>query len=140
MTVPSALSRPTGVPLHHRAAAVVAVAAARALALLPPRQLRRALLVLRRGARPADRAQAQAARDAVCAANLTCAAPRGCLPRSLASALLCRMWGVWPTWCTGARVAPPFGAHAWIEVDGGLIGEDVPDDYFSRLVVVGPRG
>jgi hypothetical protein len=33
---------------------------------------------------------------------------------------------------------PPFAAHAWIEVDGHPVGEGVPDDYFSRLVVVAP--
>ncbi|TDD91267.1 lasso peptide biosynthesis B2 protein [Saccharopolyspora karakumensis] len=138
MTTPSAINRPTGVPFGRRAAATFAVAVAHLLALLPPHRLRKVLSLLRCGAAPATFQHAEDARNAVCAASLACAGPRGCLPRSLATALLCRLSGAWPTWCTGARKAPPFGAHAWVEVDGHLVGEEVPDDYFSRLVVIAP--
>ncbi|MFI9215008.1 lasso peptide biosynthesis B2 protein [Streptomyces werraensis] len=64
--------------------------------------------------------------------------PKGCLPRSLGAALLCRLRGTWPTWCAGVRVVPPFTAHAWIEAEGSLVGEGVPDGYFARLVTVEP--
>ncbi|MGP3966828.1 lasso peptide biosynthesis B2 protein [Streptomyces sp. 6N223] len=139
MTTPSALDRPAGVPFSHRLAALLVLPPAFALARLPPHRLRRVLLTLRRGASPAGAAQAQAARDAVCAVSLRCASPRGCLPRSLAAALMCRLWGTWPTWCTGVRALPPFAAHAWIEADGHLVGEgDVPHDYFRRLITVAP--
>ncbi len=74
----------------------------------------------------------------MCAASLRCAGPMGCLPRSLGTALLCRLRGTWPTWCTGVRVVPPFAAHAWVEVDGRPVHEGVPDDYFSRLITVAP--
>ncbi len=46
--------------------------------------------------------------------------------------------GTWPTWCAGVRVVPPFTAHAWIEAEGSLVGEGVPDGYFARLVTVEP--
>lgn len=140
MTTPSALNRPTGVPLARRIAARVTVLLGLVLSLLPPRHIRKALDVARRGARPATYEQAKAARDAVCAVSLRCAAPHGCLPRSLGAALLCRVCGTWPTWCTGVRVVPPFTAHAWVEVDGRPVDEGVPDDYFSRLMVVDPMG
>ena len=39
---------------------------------------------------------------------------------------------------TGVRVVPPFTAHAWIEADGHLVDEGVPDDYFTRLITVAP--
>ncbi|WP_260844853.1 lasso peptide biosynthesis B2 protein [Streptomyces sp. SLBN-31] len=62
----------------------------------------------------------------------------GCLPRTLGAALLCRLGGTWPTWCTVVRVVPPFTAHAWIEAEGHPVGEGVPEGYFARLVAVGP--
>ncbi|MFG1671383.1 lasso peptide biosynthesis B2 protein [Streptomyces sp. Y7] len=140
MTTPSALERPTGVPLRRRLAARLVLLPAVVLALLPPRRLRAVLGVLRRGAAPAGTAQAQRARDAMCAVSLRCTGPKGCLPRSLGAALLCRLLGTWPTWCAGVRVVPPFTAHAWIEAEGRPVGEDVPDGYFARLVAVEPTG
>lgn len=138
MSTPSAIERPCGVPLGHRLAARLVLVPAVVLSLLPPRRIRTVLGLLRRGAAPADAAQAQRARDAVCAVSLRCAGPKGCLPRSLGAALLCRLGGTWPTWCTGVRVVPPFTAHAWIEADGRPVGEDAPDGYFARLMSIGP--
>ncbi|GGU33485.1 lasso peptide biosynthesis B2 protein [Streptomyces violascens] len=138
MSTPSALVRPDGVPLAHRLGAHAVLPMARLLARLPPQHITAVLAVFRRRAVAATPGQAQAARDAVCAASLRCAGPQGCLPRSLGTALLCRLWGVWPTWCTGVRTVPPFAAHAWVEVDERPVGEGVPDDYFSRLLVVAP--
>ncbi|MFK8844144.1 lasso peptide biosynthesis B2 protein [Streptomyces sp. Ac-502] len=138
MTTPSALDRPTGVPLARRLAARLVLVPAVALSFLPPRRLRAVLGLVRRGAVPASATQAKHARDAMCAVSLRCAGPRGCLPRSLGAALLCRLGGSWPTWCTGVRVVPPFTAHAWIEVAGRPVDEGVPDDYFARLVTVAP--
>ncbi|MFF1377798.1 lasso peptide biosynthesis B2 protein [Streptomyces sp. NPDC058308] len=138
MTTPSALERPSGVPFGRRMAARVVLLPAVALSLLPPRRIRALLDVARRGARPATAAQAKDARDAMCAVSLRCAGPKGCLPRSLGAALLCRLGGSWPTWCTGVRVVPPFTAHAWIEADGRPVDEGVPDDYFTRLIAVAP--
>ncbi|KUH40357.1 MULTISPECIES: lasso peptide biosynthesis B2 protein [Streptomyces] len=138
MTTPSALERPEGVPFARRCAARLVLLPALALSLLPPRRIRGVLDLLRRGAAPASAAQAADARDAVCAVSLRCAGPKGCLPRSLGAALLCRLGGTWPTWCTGVRVVPPFTAHAWVEAEGRPVGEDAPDDYFTRLMAIGP--
>ncbi|TDD88198.1 lasso peptide biosynthesis B2 protein [Actinomadura rubrisoli] len=139
MTVPSALHRPPKGPLRRRAAARLAVVLARLVALLPPARIRSVLGLLSRGAAPATYDQAKAARDAVLAVSLACLGPRGCLPRSLATVLLCRMRGAWPSWCVGARVMPPFGAHAWVEAEGRLVDEDVPDGYLTPLITVPPR-
>src|SRR5690606_9659295 len=130
------LERPTGVPLGQRLAARLVLVPAVVLTLLPPRRIRTVLGVLRRGAVPATAVQAQAARDALCAVSLRCTGPKGCLPRSLGAALLCRLRGTWPTWCAGVRVVPPFTAHAWIEAEGHPVGEGLPDGYFARLVSV----
>lgn len=125
-------------PFARRAAARLAVALARLVALLPPHRIRQVFGVLRHGARPATHEQAETAREAVLAVSLACLGPKGCLPRSLAVVLLCRLRGTWPTWCAGVRVRPPFGAHAWVEVDGQPVGEGVPAGYFAKLVAVEP--
>ncbi|GAA3117694.1 lasso peptide biosynthesis B2 protein [Streptomyces echinatus] len=138
MTTPSALERPTGVPLARRLTARLVLLPAVAFALLPPRRIRAVLGFLRRGAAPSTTEQAQNARDAMCAVSLRCAGPKGCLPRSLGAVLLCRLGGTWPTWCTGVRVTPPFTAHAWIEAEGRPVGEGVPQGYFARLMAVDP--
>ncbi|MBM4792952.1 lasso peptide biosynthesis B2 protein [Streptomyces sioyaensis] len=138
MTTPSALERPTGVPFTRRLAARLVLLPAVALSFLPPHRVRAVLGLVRRGAAPASAGQAKNARDAMCAVSLRCAGPRGCLPRSLGAALLCRLGGSWPTWCTGVRVVPPFTAHAWIEVDARPVDEGVPDDYFTPLIAVAP--
>ncbi|CCK25644.1 hypothetical protein BN159_1265 [Streptomyces davaonensis JCM 4913] len=138
MTTPSAIERAHDVPFGHRLAARAVFLPAVALSLLPPRHLRRFLELLRRGAAPADEERAKRARDAMCAVSLRCAGPKGCLPRSLGAALVCRLGGTWPTWCTGVRVVPPFTAHAWIEVAGHPVDEGVSDAYFARLIAVEP--
>jgi hypothetical protein len=129
--------RPGSVPLPRRVLVRVVVGAARLLATQSPRRIRRVLGFLRRGAEPATVEQVRAARDAVTAVSLTCAAREGCVPRSLATILLCRLGGRWASWSVGARRIPPFGAHAWVEVDGIPVGEDeYPPDYFCAFLTV----
>ena len=134
MSVPEIVFyRPREVPLRQRILIRLVVPVARLLALQSPRRIRTMLSWLRRGAKPATFEQAKAARDAVVAVSLTCAGREGCLSRSLATVLLCRLRGRWVTWCVGARKLPPFGAHAWVEVNGKPVGEDYPDDYFRTF-------
>ncbi|GAB2877786.1 hypothetical protein GCM10027074_52350 [Streptomyces deserti] len=90
------------------------------------------LNAVRRGARPADYAQALRARQDVTAVSTLCAG-RFCLQRSLATALLCRMRGSWPTWCSGVRM-PPFAAHAWVEAEGRRVGE--PQDTVTYRTII----
>jgi Transglutaminase-like superfamily len=137
MSMPEAVfHQPRSVPLGRRAVAYLAVGAARALGSRSPRRIRAVLGLLRRGARPATLEEAKAARDTVVAVSLVCAAREGCVPRSLATVLLCRLGGAWPAWCVGARRVPPFAAHAWVEADGVMVGEDYPPDYFRTLLTV----
>ncbi|MGA4837531.1 lasso peptide biosynthesis B2 protein [Streptomyces sp. G45] len=137
MTLPEAMPHdPRSVPLASRAATRGAVALARLLATQPPGRIRVVLARLRRGARPATVGEAEAARSTVVAVSLACAGQRGCLPRSLATVLLCRMRGQWPTWCVGVRTRAPFAAHAWVEAEGVLVGEGCPRDYYQRFFTV----
>jgi Transglutaminase-like superfamily len=126
-------------PLRRRLLVRLAVGVAQTLALLPPRRIRVLLTWLSRGARPATYLQAKAARDVVLAVSPSCAGWRGCLPRSLAVALLCRLSSAWPTWCVGVRVTPPFGAHAWVEADHQLVDEVGDTGSYRRLITVRPR-
>ncbi|MFJ8713865.1 lasso peptide biosynthesis B2 protein [Streptomyces violaceus] len=137
MTSPEAIFHdPRSVPLRRRIPVRLAVGAARLLAHQHPRRIRIVLEGLRRGARPAELGETQAAREAVVAVSLACAGREGCLPRSLATTLLCRLHGQWPTWCVGARRLAPFGAHAWVEAEGVPVGEGHPPDYFRPLFTV----
>jgi hypothetical protein len=128
--------RPRSVPLRSRLIVRLAVLLARLLATQPPGRIRQILGRLRRGARPASVEEVRTAQNAVVAVSLACAGREGCLPRSLATVLLCRLRGQWPTWAVGVRRLPPFAAHAWVEVDGVPIGEDFPADYFRPLFTV----
>lgn len=127
---------PRSVPLPRRMAARCVLGGARLLATQPPGRIRKVLGWLRRGARPATFEEASAARATVVAVSLACAGPEGCLLRSLATVLLCRLRGQWPAWCVGARRVPPFGAHAWVEAGGVPVGEEYPPDYFRKFFTV----
>jgi hypothetical protein len=134
VTTPEALvHRPRAVPIRRRLVAYGVIGVARVLATRSPTRIKTVLGWLRRGARPATVAEAKAARDTVVAVSLTCAAREGCLPRSLATVLLCRLQGSWPAWCVGTRRLPPFAAHAWVEAGGVMVDEDYPPDYFRTL-------
>ncbi|MDR7276849.1 lasso peptide biosynthesis B2 protein [Catenuloplanes atrovinosus] len=138
MSLPETIAyNPGALPFTTRWTARAAVTAARVLARRRPDRVRRVMQRLCRGARPAGTAQVLAAHRAVTAASLVCAGREGCLPRSIAIALLCRLRGTWPTWCVGVRRMPPFAAHAWVQVDGEPVGEDFPADYFRLFYTVG---
>lgn len=104
-----------------------AVAAALVLSRLRPGRLRRLLARVSRGARPAGYEEALAAYEAVVATSRRCAGWYGCLPRSIAVALVCRASGAWPDWCAGVRAAPPFSPHAWVRAEGRVVGEPAED-------------
>ncbi|QKG22305.1 lasso peptide biosynthesis B2 protein [Actinomadura verrucosospora] len=138
MTIPVALEPSVRLTLRRRAGARAAVGAARLIAKLPPRRLRRVLSVLRRGARPASGEEALAARQAVVTVSVQCAG-QGCLQRSIATVLLCRAGGTWPDWCTGVRTEP-FRAHAWVEADGEPVGERAEVLAFAKTMVIAAAG
>ncbi|WP_322747431.1 MULTISPECIES: lasso peptide biosynthesis B2 protein [unclassified Frankia] len=141
MSTPMSLPRRGGeLPLRRRPLAIAAVVAARLLATQPPGRIRSVLTWLQHGARPADYEQTLAAREAVMTVSILCRGAQGCVPRSVATALLCRASGVWPTWCVGIRRVAPFAAHAWVEAEGIMVGEREPTGYFRPLVAVPPKG
>ncbi|MGY0057183.1 lasso peptide biosynthesis PqqD family chaperone [Streptomyces sp. LZ34] len=131
------LPAPGRITPAHRVLAMLCTAAAGPLSRARPRRIRAVLCLLRRGAAPASPEQTAAARHAVVTVSARCAAARSCLHRSLATTLLCRALGVWPTWCTGVRT-DPFGAHAWVAVDGVPIGEPAHERGYTPVITVPP--
>ncbi|MFI1969677.1 hypothetical protein BLA24_15625 [Streptomyces cinnamoneus] len=129
-------------PLSRRPLPLLAVAAGHLIGRLPPRRIRSVLTVAARGARPASYAEAGRARGTVTAVSVRCAG-EGCLPRSIATALLCRVHGSWPTWHAGVRTLP-FRAHAWVEAEGRPVDEPLSTAQMRPVVTVSagraPRG
>lgn len=117
----------------------LAVAVALPLARLRPDRLCRVLRFVGRGARPVPYGDALAAYEAVVGASRRCAGWYGCLPRSLAVTLLCRLGGAVPAWHAGVRAAPPFAPHAWVTAEGRVVGERATADEYRPLLTV-PAG
>lgn len=112
------------------------VLVSRAMSHLSPYRLCAILRLARRGAQPASYEQAKAAREAVVMTSAHCQGD-GCLPRSIAAALSCRLDGCWPTWCVGV-LTTPLAAHAWIEAEGRIVEEPQGTDHFRVLLMVEP--
>ncbi len=136
MSTPETLFTAPRPPFVTRIMALVATSIALVLARFRPVWIRRILLVIRGKAREASYEQAKKARDAVISVSTICAG-KGCLPRSIAAALLCRFRGTWPTWQVGVRTGP-FGAHAWIEAEGIKVGENDTIHAFRPILTVAP--
>jgi hypothetical protein len=136
MTVQVVLSERQYLPVYRRVLPLIAVGAARILATVRPSRLEAVLTLVRRGAEPATLEQVRAARRAVVSVSLRCSG-QACLQRSIATALLCRVRGVWPVWCTGVRTQP-FAAHAWVEANGYPVDEPFAAGYYQVLLTVPP--
>jgi len=140
MTVPTVAEYASRLPWYRQTGPRCAAGAARLLIRLPPARLARVLVLISRGSRPATHEQAARARRAVVSVSPR-SAGLGCLQRSVATVLLCRVRGRWPDWCTGFRVRP-FAAHAWVEVDGRPVDEPGELTAFRTVLAVrrGDRG
>ncbi|QLD28038.1 lasso peptide biosynthesis B2 protein [Micromonospora carbonacea] len=114
----------------------VAVVVARRLVRRTPQELCRLLTRVRGDAPLATYAEAKRARDTVLAVSTRCCGRNACLLRSVATVLVCRMNGSWPTWCTGVLSAPPFVAHAWVEAEGSAVDEFADGTTYSRICSV----
>ncbi|MGW7514230.1 lasso peptide biosynthesis B2 protein [Streptomyces sp. NPDC054796] len=126
--------RSADVPLRLRTLARLTVSIAWLLIRLSPGRQRRVLSAVARRARPAAYGQALDCRQAVVTVSRKCAG-LGCLQRSVATVLLCRMHGTWPEWCTGVRTEP-FRAHAWVEAEGRPVGESEDILLFHKMLHV----
>lgn len=132
--MPVTSEQPISLSVGQRIVALAAVGVARPLAALSPRRLRQVLHFVSRGTRPAGFEETLRARSATVTVSARCAG-LGCLQRSVATTLICRLRNRWPDWCTGFRM-DPFGAHAWVEVDGVPVGEPADVTRFRTVVAV----
>ncbi len=126
MSTVTALPAPIALTPGEHQRGRVAIAAARLLIAAlgkRPARLHQALTVFARSAAPAPYEAAEHARNVVTTLSPRCGSGYGCLPRSIATVLLCRQHGTWPTWKSGVRF-PPLASHAWIEADGRPVAED----------------
>lgn len=124
------------VPGPRRIEIMLAVSAARILQRLRPEKLRKILELTSSHARPASEAEVARTRDELLSTSAECRGSSACLTRSIALVLLCRRKGTWPTWSVGVVTSPPFAAHAWVEVDGKIIGEPIASDSYRAFYKV----
>ncbi len=138
MTVPTVGQTVAKLNMAERLRSCLAVAIATPIVKLNPASIERVLTVIAKRSRPASAVQAGRARAAACTVSARCAG-LGCLLRSVATFIDCRMQGVTPDWCTGFRVEP-FAAHAWVEVAGTPVGEPGSLAPFLTALAVRPHG
>ncbi|MGH3982067.1 MAG: lasso peptide biosynthesis B2 protein [Pseudonocardiaceae bacterium] len=124
-------------PWHRSLLPLAAAGAAHLIGRLAPRRIRRLLTWCAQAARATSYTEAAAAHQAVVAVSVRCAG-HGCPPRSIATALLCRTHGSWPTWHTGVRTIP-FTAHAWVEAEGQPVDEPHTTAQTRPLITVAPN-
>ncbi|MDI5976097.1 lasso peptide biosynthesis B2 protein [Amycolatopsis magusensis] len=137
VSLPVSLHARDRLPWYRAVPVKTVIAIAHLIGRTRPRTIRRVLRFCARGARPANHPDAERARQLVVSASIRCAGA-GCVPRSIATALLCRIGGTWPTWQSGVRLNP-FSAHAWVEVDGHPVGEPATTLEVKPLITV-PAG
>lgn len=105
-----------------------------------PNQTRRFLTLAAKGLPEASHQQATQARDLVLKYDPRTRGETACVPRVIASALLCRRrYKSWPRVCFGVLITPPFRAHAWLEAEGRSVQEDLPATFYGLLFAI-PAG
>ncbi|MGH4019177.1 MAG: lasso peptide biosynthesis B2 protein [Pseudonocardiaceae bacterium] len=101
-----------------------------------PHRIRRVLRALHHHTRPASPAAARQAHMIVTSVSLRCSSNHGCLQRSLAIVLLCRMAGQRVTWRVGFRSPPP-QSHAWVEANDRPVEELIdPHQIYTPVITV----
>jgi steroid 5-alpha reductase family enzyme len=135
--LPTSVVLARAVSVSERCAGLLAVTAASlvlALTRARPYRLRWVVGLLQHCSNEADLERAERAWDIVTTVSLRCASGHGCLRRSLAVTLLCRLWGARVTWRVGFRSPPP-QAHAWVEAGGEPVRETVdPRLIYSSII------
>lgn len=139
MSAPIALCPPRALSVGERCAGLLAVAAATVLLSVTkrrPNRIRWAVRALQRGAGETNLQRAEEAYGIVTTVSLRCASGHGCLRRSLAIVLLCRLWSIRATWRVGLHSPPP-QLHAWVEAGGEPVCETVdPRTIYTPVITV----
>ena len=101
---------------------------------LPPKKLSEIIEKLSKNTRKALPKEVESWRTSINSINVRCAG-NGCLQRSVAVMLRGIIARRTPDWVSGFQVSP-FIAHAWVEVDGIPIGEEMDLSNFQKILFV----
>lgn len=101
---------------------------------LPPKKLSEVIEKLSKNTRKALPKEVESWRTSINSINVRCAG-NGCLQRSVAVMLRGIIARRTPEWVSGFQVSP-FIAHAWVEVDGIPIGEEMDLSNFQKILFV----
>lgn len=101
---------------------------------LPPKKLSEIIEKLSKNTRKAFPKEVESWRISINSINVRCAG-NGCLQRSVAVMLRGIIARRTPDWVSGFQVSP-FIAHAWVEVDGIPIGEEMDLSNFQKILFV----
>lgn len=101
---------------------------------LPPKKLSEIIEKLSKNTRKAFPKEVESWRISINSINVRCAG-NGCLQRSVAVMLRGIIARRTPDWVSGFQVSP-FIAHAWVEVDGIPIGEEMDLSKFQKILFV----
>lgn len=101
---------------------------------LPPKKLSEIIEKLSKNTRKAFPKEVESWRTSINSINVRCAG-NGCLQRSVAVMLRGIIARRTPDWVSGFQVSP-FIAHAWVEVDGIPIGEEMDLSNFQKILFV----
>ena len=101
---------------------------------LPPKKLSKIIEKLSKNTRKALPKEVESWRTSINSINVRCAG-NGCLQRSVAVMLRGIIARRTPDWVSGFQVSP-FIAHAWVEVDGIPIGEEMDLSNFQKILFV----
>lgn len=101
---------------------------------LPPKKLSEVIEKLSKNTRKALPKEVDSWRTSINSINVRCAG-NGCLQRSVAVMLRGIIARRTPDWVSGFQVSP-FIAHAWVEVDGIPIGEEMDLSNFQKILFV----
>ena len=101
---------------------------------LPPKKLSEVIEKLSKNTRKALPKEVESWRTSINSINVRCAG-NGCLQRSVAVMLRGIIARRTPDWVSGFQVSP-FIAHAWVEVDGIPIGEEMDLSDFQKILFV----
>ena len=134
MSSPVRMEQRTKLSLKNKITALFCANVSFFLIKLPPKKLSEVIEKLSKNTRKALPKEVESWRTSINSINVRCAG-NGCLQRSVAVMLRGIIARRTPDWVSGFQVSP-FIAHAWVEVDGIPIGEEMDLSNFQKILFV----
>ena len=134
MSSPVRMEQRTKLSVKNKITALFCANVSFILIKLPPKKLSEVIEKLSKNTRKALPKEVESWRTSINSINVRCAG-NGCLQRSVAVMLRGIIARRTPDWVSGFQVSP-FIAHAWVEVDGIPIGEEMDLSNFQKILFV----